>query len=528
MNRSKKLTAMMMASAMVLTMASGVSAEEGSDEERMTLQLWTSNRDAMENEDAYYVKKIEDEFNVDIEMCYRNEGAGDYQEWLTLALSSDDAPDWFRDQAIGTAMLQSYADQGLVAELDPEMIKENMPNLMAYYEKYSDIFGEDPLHLYEVDGSIYSIPDAFPPSAQFCLMAVRQDWLDAVGLEAPKTLDEFTEVLRAFTKNDPDGDGVDNTYGYVGITGSPMWGFSPIFGAFGITPDIWYAKEDGTITRGELEVEPMKAALTYIKGLIDEGLVDPDWMTMDFNDSQNKVVSSVDGVVWQNWISILDKESGWYSALYQSDEDVSFYVTDGPVGENGDHGVMQFNPLAGVGLCFSVEMEDEPEKMAKYMQVFDAIAGDPQWLEAEIWGVEGETFQYTEDGGREYIGTYTDEDARTAYGIGTCYAFPSLEVYQYDPETMDSIMYSAETYKVRNETIGLCQGRWNILGSYPNAAFEAMGTEYPEYFNNAITEILMGQRPVEDYADIVQEWLDNGGQEAVDCAQELYNQHFGN
>lgn len=98
-------------------------------------------------------------------------------------------------------------------------------------------------------------------------------------------------------------DGAKNTYGYVGIAGSPMWGFSPIFGAFGITPDIWYAKEDGTITRGELEAEEMTEALTYIKSIIDEGLVDPDWVTIDFNDSQSKVVSSVDGVVWQNWIS---------------------------------------------------------------------------------------------------------------------------------------------------------------------------------------------------------------------------------
>lgn len=47
----------------------------------------------------------------------------------------------------------------------------------------------------------------------------------------------------------------------------------------------------------------MTEALTYIKSIIDEGLVDPDWVTIDFNDSQSKVVSSVGGVVGQNWIS---------------------------------------------------------------------------------------------------------------------------------------------------------------------------------------------------------------------------------
>ena len=59
--------------------------------------------------------------------------------------------------------------------------------------------------------------------------------------------------MKAFTFDDPDGNGVDDTYGYIGITGNPDWGFSPIFGAFGTCPGIWYAKEDGTVTSGELE-----------------------------------------------------------------------------------------------------------------------------------------------------------------------------------------------------------------------------------------------------------------------------------
>ena len=40
---------------------------------------------------------------------------------------------------------------------------------------------------------------------------VRQDWLDAVGKEVPTIIDEFYDVLVAFTKNDPDGNGKDDT-----------------------------------------------------------------------------------------------------------------------------------------------------------------------------------------------------------------------------------------------------------------------------------------------------------------------------
>ncbi len=44
-----------------------------------------------------------------------------------------------------------------------------------------------------------------------------------LGLEAPTTLDEFMEVAKAFTFNDPDGNGKDDTYGYCAfIDGSGL------------------------------------------------------------------------------------------------------------------------------------------------------------------------------------------------------------------------------------------------------------------------------------------------------------------
>ena len=66
-----------------------------------------------------------------------------------------------------------------------------------------------------IDGKLYGIPlNAF--STGNALM-VRQDWLDAVGKEVPTTIDEFYDVLVAFTKNDPDGNGKDDTIG-LGVT----------------------------------------------------------------------------------------------------------------------------------------------------------------------------------------------------------------------------------------------------------------------------------------------------------------------
>ena len=49
------------------------------------------------------------------------------------------------------------------------------------------------------------------------VMWIRQDWLDKVDMEIPTTLDELHDVLVAFVNEDPDGNGIKDTYGDVQI-----------------------------------------------------------------------------------------------------------------------------------------------------------------------------------------------------------------------------------------------------------------------------------------------------------------------
>ena len=44
-------------------------------------------------------------------------------------------------------------------------------------------------------------------------MIIRQDWLDNLGLKAPTNMDEFEAVIKAFTEDDPDGNGQKDTMG---------------------------------------------------------------------------------------------------------------------------------------------------------------------------------------------------------------------------------------------------------------------------------------------------------------------------
>lgn len=61
------------------------------------------------------------------------------------------------------------------------------------------------------DGKFY----AMPFSAQSFLLLVRADWRKKLNLPEPKSWEELASMAKAFTDNDPDGNGKKDTYGFV-------------------------------------------------------------------------------------------------------------------------------------------------------------------------------------------------------------------------------------------------------------------------------------------------------------------------
>lgn len=70
------------------------------------------------------------------------------------------------------------------------------------------------------DGKYY----AMPFSAQAFVLLVRADWRKKVGLPEPKTWQELADLGVAFTQRDPDGNGKNDTYGFV-VPGTTQRGY---------------------------------------------------------------------------------------------------------------------------------------------------------------------------------------------------------------------------------------------------------------------------------------------------------------
>jgi ABC-type glycerol-3-phosphate transport system substrate-binding protein len=103
---------------------------------------------------------------------------------------------------------------------------------------------------------------------------INQDWLDAVGLGIPATLEEYYTMLKAFVQKDPNGNGKQDEYGFFVAEPIGANAFGYICRAFvncGAWGGDWCELPDGTITPF-VASNYAREAFRFINRCYNEGL----------------------------------------------------------------------------------------------------------------------------------------------------------------------------------------------------------------------------------------------------------------
>ena len=140
---------------------------------------------------------------LDFQIC----ASGDeYSQKVTLAIASDELPDLLY---LPVAEYSQLAEAGKLAPLDD--VLEQYGSELTKKNLNSD--GGTILEAAKRNDVLYGIPSGNAERIPSQFLWIRKDWLDKLGLDVPKTLDDVVEVARAFKNDDPDGNGVDDTWG---------------------------------------------------------------------------------------------------------------------------------------------------------------------------------------------------------------------------------------------------------------------------------------------------------------------------
>ena len=192
-------------------------------------------------------------------------------------------------------IMMASGEQLDMANCDPgkTLIEWARNDIILSYDEYlkdgkypyvSSVVNSEAYKGLKIDGKAYFKPLGLCPQQWGYL--IRQDWLDNLGLDIPTNIDEFYEVIRAFTYDDPDKNNKQDTYGlYVRAGGdadpTELQTFSYILRAYAINAGAgnWVELPNGTVTRYEVS-DAAKEGARFIAKAIKEGLINKDWLSL--------------------------------------------------------------------------------------------------------------------------------------------------------------------------------------------------------------------------------------------------------
>lgn len=484
-----------------------VAAEKVEENEEPIVIKWIPHTlDFVAEQDTYVEKLIEERFNVELEVAEVNTWQADT---LNVYLASSPEFD-FMIPNIGVGDYYNLYDQGLLRTIDPADLEAYMPNWMAacragFTEEELVMEEEIANILINQFGGLVTVPTYSDSSNSYMVMAMRSDWLESLGLEAPTTFEEFVDTLIAFAEDDPDGNGIDDTYG---IDAHPTYKLNYMHLADGVIHDAFVRGDDGQISFIPAS-ENWKNNLKKCAELYAAGAIDPEWVTDSRAIVREKFAAGkfgcmVDNIAWfdpnaaGNMTELLKTSNPDAEWIYLD----PFPASDGNTYVWGDVPSM-YNYLSGG--AFSATCSEE--KMAKIMEILEAFATDKDFWLACQFGEEGIDWEYDENG---CIVSLIDSEAQHAKGIGyfSC-AYPNTKATYADLILNPFYQDMNNRYGQFTTLTNTCNNGWRFTGT--NEAYDTyyvdVDTLADEYYYKAIA----GEFDIDATWDEYVESLNNAG-----------------
>ncbi len=270
---------------LVLTLVLGCFVTAGADEKRkkVTLSFLCEAEDlGLQNMDSdvppgmqLYLDRIRylvPGYEIELEPIFKKNSTSD----LGLIFASGDVPDILITPNLD---FMQYYDLGYFTEEDL------MPYLEEYGQNYlAGVLPED-LEVCTMDGRLVAIPcENMYYKYPTC---IRMDWVVKLGFEEKKTytVSEIAEICKAIGTMDPDGNGLNDTYGFGARVNGGDWSqtFMSLFGAFNGQPDQYYLDEEKAMAYPYNVSQDFRDALIYLNDLWAAGGIDPECFVLNYD-----------------------------------------------------------------------------------------------------------------------------------------------------------------------------------------------------------------------------------------------------
>lgn len=436
------------------------------------------------------------------------------EEFLGTKLNITWAPSTSYDEKVTTSMGSgTYPHAMLVGTRSSSVIQASRNDIfwdvtdkLADASKFPNLAQTNPMvnHNISIDGKVFGLYRA--RTVGRAGVSIRKDWLDKLNLDMPKTIDEFYNVLKAFTEQDPDGNGQKDTYGMIvtDYLDGPLNNLAIWMGA----PNGYGLDENGELVPAFMTDEFMDA-LNFMKKCYDEGLINSDMATYSSDKWNEQFLSGQAGVI----IDVADRARRLAQNMQGQNPDavvdVFGYVTKDASTEprtlptTGYDGYYVF-PKAAVAT---------EEDLDFVLGVMDK-ANDQVALNLMNYGIEGRNYELDAEG---YVVKKDDAALVKEYAdlnqFSTGIIATERKIRYTAPvaEKIDKVYEDNELYAVANPA-----------EPYVSATYSKKGPQLDAIMAEAKTKYIVGQITAEQYQAEIERWKSMGGADVIKEINEAY------
>ena len=442
-------------------------------------------------------KEVEKITGVNIE--FQHPAVGQETEQFNLMISSDDLPDLICQSDSYKGGVTAGIDDGVFID-HSEIIDQYAPNYKAFRE--SD---EDRRRTTMDDkGRVLGFYNLSPYSEWMWLGAlIKKETLDKTGLPVPETMTEWYDFLKKCQEA-----GYDNPLNFDASSGTVWTGlFCSAYGA----QDWIFINKEGKADWGPIQ-PGMKDYLAEMSKWYKEGLIDKDFATRDYNSKMAFLISDACAV------SIESPDTLW--GTWKEQNNIDFVGSPYPVLKKGDKPTTTYKHWKNGGWPTSITMEcKNPEAAARFLDFGYTAKG---W-ELFNFGLPERTHRIDESGMPYYheeSAMWTDPDkVPLSHRIWKykIHQGPFIrEEHNSNPMLVSPGSYSGQIRQMWTEGTDASPAVPPTSFTSEESAREAdLSTQLSTLRSEIFLQIIMGQKPIEEYDKFVetaksmgvQEWL---------------------
>lgn len=465
------------------------------------------------DEDPIMVKKWNEKYGVNFEPINVEQSSA--QEQINLMISAGEVPDIM--QSIDA---NSYFQQGVIGGWSEEFFREHAPRLSAYideieprswaYTRYDDV-------------NMYSIPGFRLYNTVTSPFIWRTDWLKNLGIDKiPETLADVEDAFYKMAKNDPDGNGVDDTYALSEKS------LNAIYGAYGFQRDMWLVDDEGKVVFGDV-MPAAKDALALLNKWYNDGVLDPEFITGE-NQGGYWAIShaflngriGVSGMgSFYHWVDSTPLGGTMVGrmaeAIKDSGNNIEYAPGHPPIGPDGKCGTTKSN-VTSLRTHFSSILTSDQPRLGRLLEIIDDMMMDLDNCTQASRGIPGETYEIIDWNDKKVINMLVENNTTAVNGMGAAAWFMFTEEYNYDFQHM---AYAYDFAWFDEYMADYNQGYTSaIFGALPSNSMYA--TECSKILNEGYIAIITGEQPIDYFDEMVAQWYAAGGSVLTEEANTLY------